>query len=360
MKLLFYCHSLRMGGIERTVSGLANLLCEEHEVVVTQYAADAPFYKLDRRVQYCPLGLEASGNAALRTLGLLLRVRKLLKKHRPDAVFCLNLTHLPLFCLASRGLKTVVIGAERSNPFVHMSKKERLLRRFSVLADGFLFQTARAQQAYPDRTVKKSAVVANAIWNEDVSAPGEIPPEKARRVISVGRLERVKGYDLLIEAFSRVAPEFPDWELVIYGEGKQRAELEELIARHGLGARIRLPGADLHAYRKVRISEVFVLSSRSEGMPNTLLEAMACGVCCISTDCPNGPRELVTPEVDGLLVESENVGALEEALRRVMGDEKMRARLARAAGGKLAEHSPQKYADFWVDFADRLRKKKGY
>lgn len=358
MKILFYNYALNMGGIERTVVGLSNLLCREHEVTVAQYLGDNSFYELDARVDYRPFGFTASGNVLLRTFRLYRRIRALLKERKPDVVFCMSLTHLILFCLAAHGLDCAVLGAESANPQNDLSKRARRLRARSVYADGFVFQTERARDAYPRRTAEGSAVIANAIWNEDVLSPGKLPEKKEKRVVSVGRLEYVKGYDLLIEAFSRVSASYPDWELVIYGEGSYRSELEQKIASLGLGERIRLPGADLHAYRRVRSAEVFVLSSRSEGMPNTLLEAMASGVCCIAADCPNGPREIVTPEVDGLLIEPENVQALSAALERVMADEALRRRLGAAAEKILEQHTPAWYASAWISYAREVMQRK--
>lgn len=357
MKIQFYTYALNMGGIERTVAGLANLLCREHEVLVTQYTADTPFYELDSRVRHSSFGFCARGNVLSRTLRFYRAVRAFIRKERPDVVFCLNLTHLILFCLAARGTDTAVIGAERANPKNNTSPRAVRLRKFSVHADGFVFQTERAKSAYPQRTVERSAVIENAIWNEDVLTQSA-PVACERRVISVGRLMPVKGYDLLIDAFFRVADEFPDWTLHIYGEGEQRAALEAQIAERGLDGRVSLPGADLHAHEKVRASEVFVLSSRSEGMPNTLLEAMACGTCCISADCPNGPSELIESEKNGLLFEPESVDAMAMALRRVMGDSALRARLAREGARKLDSHRPETVAQAWLDYACQVKKLK--
>ncbi len=358
MKLLFYNYAMNMGGIERTIAGLANLLCEEHEVLVTQFLSDPSFYDLDERVRFEPLGFTAGGNVVVRTLNLYRAIRSLLVRERPDVVFCMSLTHLILFCQAAHGLKTVVLGAESANPKNDLSKRAVRQRARSVRADGFIFQTERARDAYPERTARGSAVIANAIWNEDVLNAPEVAPEKQKRIISVGRLEYVKGYDFLIDAFSRLAEEFVEWSLVIYGEGNARAALEEQIAQSGYADRISLPGRDLHAYRHVRASEIFVLSSRSEGMPNTLLEAMACGVCCVATDCPNGPREIVRDGENGLLIESQNVDAMTEALRRVMADDALRAKLA--AGGKkiLSEHTPEWYAAAWLDYAKTVISRK--
>lgn len=358
MKILFYNYAMNMGGIERTIAGLANLLAEEHEVIVSQFLSDPSFYELSEKVRFEPFGFTASGNVLLRTLRLYRHIRALLVREQPDIVFCMSLTHLILFCRAAHDLKTAVVGAESANPLNDLSKRAVGQRRRSVNADGFIFQTERAREAYPKKTAARSTVIANAIWNDDVLNAPLVAPKKETRVVSVGRLEYVKGYDFLIEAFSRVAADFADWNLVIYGEGNERAKLEKQVLELKMEDRISLPGRDLHAFCHVRASEVFVLSSRSEGMPNTLLEAMASGVCCIAADCPNGPREIVTNGEDGLLIESESVDALERALRQVMGDASLRARLSENAAKILEKHTPAWYATAWLDYAKEVISRK--
>ncbi|MBQ2252923.1 MAG: glycosyltransferase family 4 protein [Clostridia bacterium] len=356
MKILFYNYALNMGGIERTIAMLAQELSVEHEVCFAQFTADDPFYELPENVLRVSFGFSASGNRLIRTANLFLRIVDVFRTVRPDVVFCMNKTHLPLFCTVSRFFGATVIGAERSNPRLHRSKRDLRLRQKSVRADGFVFQTERAKSAYPEQTQKKGTVIPNAICNPDALEP--YFGEKKPTFVSVGRLEKVKGYDLLIRAFSTIADRLPDWDLVIYGEGNERRALEELVDSLGLSGRVRLPGADMHAFLKARECEIFVLSSRSEGMPNALLEALSCGLACVSYDCENGPRELIEHETNGLLVEAENVESLADAMLRLAQDGELRLRLSENGRNVSVTHSPSAIAQRWLAYAKQIMNSK--
>jgi glycosyltransferase involved in cell wall biosynthesis len=153
----------------------------------------------------------------------------------------------------------------------------------------------------------------------------------SRRVIALGRLASEKGFDLLVEAFGRVAWDFPDWGLAILGEGPERSRLEGHIERCGLAGRVRLPGAVANPFPTLRAADLFVLSSTTEGFGNALVEGMACGLPVVATDCWHGPQDLVRDGVEGLLVPPGDASSLAAALRRMMADEPLRRECAARA-----------------------------
>lgn len=169
----------------------------------------------------------------------------------------------------------------------------------------------------------------------------------AHRLIAAGRLSHQKGFDLLLEAFAAVAGRHPDWSLDIFGKGLLRATLEQRIADLGLGGRARLMGPTDRLGERMRDASVYVLSSRYEGFPIVLLEAMAAGMAVISFDCPTGPNEILTDGTDGLLVSPEDVPALTAALDRIMADDVLRRRLAAAAPRAVLAYSPQRVGRRW-------------
>lgn len=168
-----------------------------------------------------------------------------------------------------------------------------------------------------------------------------------RRVVAVGRLVAQKGFDLLLQAFARLQGRYPDWSLVIVGEGPLRAELEGLVERLGLSGRVFLPGLVQAVPALLKRCDLFVLASRYEGFPNALGEAMAAGLPVIAADCPTGPRELVRHGVDGLLVPPEDPATLAEAMDRLMGDGEERRRLAGRAVEVTARFSEEKVLALW-------------
>jgi glycosyltransferase involved in cell wall biosynthesis len=171
----------------------------------------------------------------------------------------------------------------------------------------------------------------------------------AHRVIAAGRLKRQKGFDLLLEAFAPVADRYPDWTLDIFGNGPQREALEQQLVDLGLAGQVRINAATSRLGEQLRGASIFVLSSRYEGFPLVLLEAMAAGLAVVSFDCPTGPGEILADGVSGLLIPREDVPALTEALVRLIVDESLRRRLAGAAPAAVVRYSPEEVGRRWEE-----------
>ncbi len=178
-------------------------------------------------------------------------------------------------------------------------------------------------------------VIPNAVrWPLQEQEPVVPVPDKGERLrlLAVGRLHPVKGFDLLIQAFAMVASYFPDWDLVIVGEGEERAALQKQIETAALQKRVQLVGRVGNIKDWYEQSDMYVLSSRSEGLSNTLLEAMASGLAVVAMDCDTGPREIIRDNIDGILVNPpEDADALAAHLSDLMARPLKRAALARRA-----------------------------
>lgn len=183
--------------------------------------------------------------------------------------------------------------------------------------------------------------------------------QRRRVVVAAGRLSPQKGYDLLIDAFRPVASEHPDWRLEIHGDGEaaQAQALSARIAEAGLTEQVRLAGPTKAIGEVLATSAIFALSSRWEGMPLVVLEAMSKAMAVVAFDCPTGPRELIRDGVDGLLVPPEDVDALARSLRRLIEDEQLRGRLAGAAMEAAAAYDPDAIGARWRDLLDRLQRR---
>ncbi|MEJ1159171.1 glycosyltransferase family 4 protein [Prosthecomicrobium sp. N25] len=334
MKIAIVLAGIGAGGAERVVSLMAaDRVARGDEVHVIGFAraAEASYFSLHPAVRLHALddgGRE--GTSIARTLVRILRLRRALKAIGPDLVVSFLTKINIVTLLATRGLGIPVVVSERNNPEAQRSHPlwGRLGRIALPWADGLVMQTDRIRRTLPDRLRAKAVVIAN---------PCEIRPEPVsaaaapRRIVAVGRLTEQKGFDLLIDAFRRIADRYPDWSLVIFGEGQDRARLQEQVAAAGLAERITLPGLTTSPGAWVREGRVFVLSSRYEGFPNVLVEAMAAGLPVVSTACPYGPSDIVEDGRSGLLVPAEDAVALAAGLDRLLSDAPLRAALAAAA-----------------------------
>jgi glycosyltransferase involved in cell wall biosynthesis len=175
----------------------------------------------------------------------------------------------------------------------------------------------------------------------------------AKTILAAGRLSRQKGFDLLIAAFAEIAPGHPDWRLRICGEGRIRSELERLVEEAGLDAQVDLPGrCDIAA--EMACASVFALSSRFEGFPVVLVEAMSKGMAVVSFDCPTGPAEILEDHRNGILVPAEDVTALAASIGELMEDDDLRGRCAAEAVDTAAAHTVDAIGGRWATLLSQL------
>jgi glycosyltransferase involved in cell wall biosynthesis len=170
---------------------------------------------------------------------------------------------------------------------------------------------------------------------------------RSQLLLAVGRLDHQKGFDALLDAFARVAENHTSWALVILGEGSQQLALEDQIRSLSIGNHVSLPGAAGNVGEWYEAADAYVLTSRFEGFPNTLLEALAYGVPAVAVDCETGPREILRHEVDGLLVPQDNDKALVHALDRLMGDAELRQRFSERAVEARNRFAVERVAEQW-------------
>jgi glycosyltransferase involved in cell wall biosynthesis len=356
MKLVLVISSLGGGGAERVMTLLANAWVERgNEVTLITLASDRmDRYPLDPAVRR--IALDVAGNSAhvLAAIGHnIVRIRALrraIAASRPDAVISFIAESTVRVLIAAAGLRVPVIISERTalNGH-HMRGVWRTLRRWSYpRATAIVAQTRRCAAELEALARRQVDVIANPVSIE--SRPDDAPAHEraeGHTLLAVGRLSPEKGFDLLIEAFAQAAPRHPDWSLVILGEGPLRAELERKVAEHHLGGRIAMPGFDAHVRRAMRRADLFVLSSRYEGFPNALLEAMTEGRACVSFDCDAGPRELIDHRRNGWLVPAGDAHALADALDALMGDADLRAQLGQRARDVSSAYSLATILDQW-------------
>ena len=179
-------------------------------------------------------------------------------------------------------------------------------------------------------------------------------------VIAAGRLSRQKGFDRLLDAWAVVAKEHPDWELRIFGDGPLRDDLQGQIASLGIEETARLMGYTGKLAHEMADASIYAMASRFEGFPMVLLEAMKCGLPVVAFDFRNGPRDLITPELDGLIVPNHDTQALGEAINRLIDDDQRRIEMGAAAVEKSRQFSVDQLAEQWEEIFTDLAVSKGH
>jgi len=323
--------TLECGGSERQMADMANYWAAEG-VRVTLATWTGPgskdFYVLDRRIRRVYLDVEAKGR--LRgNLRRILKLRKLLAEIRPDAVLSfLTRSNVPTI-LASLGLKLRVVISERVQPALEtgLPLGWRILRRLVYgRADEIACQTGASAEWICKTWRVKAIVIPNAL--RPLPPPAD---ERQPLVVAVGRLVRQKGFDLLLQAFAQIAAEFPQWRVVIMGEGPERSNLLHMRDELGLAHRVEFVGHVLDVETRLARAGLVVQPSRFEGFPNVVLESMGMGAAVISADCPAGPAELIEDGVNGRLVPVENVATLSRVMAELMSEPEHRVRLGQQA-----------------------------
>jgi len=293
-------------------------------------------------------------------------LRGLIRHHRPDVIVGMIDSNAILALLAAQGTRTRVIAAERTYPPLTDSNRPWRFLRWLLyrFADGVTVQTV-ASAAWMRRHVptRRLAVIPNAIHlplpaGDPIQDPLLHIPEGTRVILNAGRLVPLKGQALLIRSVAPLLAANREWMLVIAGEGPERAALVTLIESLGMAGRIMLVGAVGNMADWYQRAEIFVLSSRFEGFPNALLEAMAHGCACVSLDIEAGPRDLIELGLNGLLVDpAEATGGVKRAVGRLLEDESLRNRLSATARSVVEKFAFDRIVLEWEDFISPLPKK---
>lgn len=359
MKIAFLFGSMARGGAERVIASLANTYCKWGDDVSIITLDNAPSgYPLDERIEHIHLDVAGKSRnpieALIRNFKMIHSLRKIMLKNQFDVVVSFALRQAIFLQYAVPcGRKFKIIASERANPLQRkLSRIEQMqYDLFLPKLDGFIFQTERVSHCYPEKVRKIGTVIHNGIFPEILPAEKIAYQDRRHKdICAVGRLSYEKGFDVLLQAFAVFKQTHPEHHLHIYGEGDLRPVIEAQIEQLNLDKSITLHGSVPNVMFKVADMGMFILPSRSEGMPNALMESMACGLPCIAADCDFGPRELLENGQNGLLVPVEDPAALAEAMNQIADNEELAANMSENARDIRNTHDgtiiARKYYDF--------------
>lgn len=362
-KIALFISSLQKGGSERVMVNLAEYLHKKnYEVIlVTQYKREDE-YEISseiKRVYSEPDETELQGNRIKNFITRFQTLRKIWKVYQPDVILSFlgknNLMAIATACF----LPTQVAVSVRGEPTMeYEGKKMQLLAKVVfALADGVVLQTKQCMDFFPKYIQKKAVILPNPINEQFLNKRYE--GAKEEKIVAVGRVDENKNHKMLIHAFARIASEYPQMKLVIYGDGNELENLKALVEEKGLSDRISLPGNVTDVAAHISQAKVYALTSNTEGMPNSLIEAMALGLPVVSTNCPcGGPETLIQDGVNGLLVPVGDAYALADAFRKILSNQEFGKTLGENAAKIAQELHPDKVNQQWEQYLTDIASKR--
>lgn len=350
MKIGFLVDKPSFGGGERVLMFLMSEFHKRgHEIIIYSWNQEWEVLQENKCIDYeihilknPPVGLKGKVQAYINLKRELLHyVSNCL------IIFSLGLAEIGVWVAKQVGVP--VLLSERVDPrylpasMLHRFFKKLVFRK----CDGIVFQTEEIQNYFSCSIKKKGIVIPNPLLDDNLPVANIDNPRK--EIVAVGRLSIEKNFEMLIKAFSE--SNLSDYKLRIYGEGPLRQDLQELIEQLRVENRVILEGQVERIVDRIQGADIFVLPSNHEGMPNVLLEAMAMGLACISTDFPSGgAKSLINSGINGLLIPINDKEALKNAISILVGNQKFKSNLKRNALNIRITNSKERVFPKWESF----------
>ena len=350
MKILFFIHGLYGGGAERVASILLNHFCEKHDTYVAVTDFNYPSYPIDNRVHIIDNRIKTRIKGGHRFLWFT-KMAKAIKNVNPDIIISFIIKCNNRALLANLLFRKKIIISERITLQKKHNRKQMLLRKLYHLADKIVFVC--------DEDCKKFGLPQKSItiYNPAMFEPYSNYNHRQKKIITIAPDNRwyQKGLDLLISAWNKIAPQNPNWNLEIFGK-IYGSPLPDVITRQKQ-EKILWNGWTNNIAEVLQTKSIFVLASRHEGCPNSLIEAMSQGCACMGTDCGGSIKEIINDGIDGLIAKSENVDDIANKLQMLINDENLRRKLSAGAIEKVKQFDKNTFFAKWDKLIEEIARK---
>ena len=358
--IAFYIGSLNRGGAERVIVNLAAYFhsCGYKVTIVTKLQ-ELVEYPVPEGVTRLLADIEGDEISKSRIKNLYRRIAKLRhiwKELHPDYIVSFIKKNNFMAIVSALGMRIPVVVSVRSNPArEYPDMLTRMLVRilFSRSA-GVVLQTKQAKEFFPISVQKKVIILPNSLSPQFLQQQHE--NNRQKEILWVGRMDENKNPKMLLRAFAQIADRYPDWILKYVGGGPLMEELKEICIRENLEKRVVFLGKTDQIPKVLSTGAIFVLTSKQEGMPNALIEAMVSGLAVVATDCPcGGPAELIENNENGILIPVDDENALIKALDKLMGDEACRVNMGKNAERLIDKVHPDIVNRQWMEYIESVK-----
>ena len=375
MKLMYCIRGLsNSGGMERIITQKMNYLSQNYNyniyVITTDQHDKEKYFYLNEKIKHIDLGInyldDINKNFFKRILIYIQKQKKhekklknIINEIKPEILISLGDEDRNfIYKFKNKNIKIVrehhfnknyLLQSETRN-FIYKLKAYYMYFKDIYLVnkyDEFIVLTEEDKEKWHNKKIKS---IPNFINN----IPEKSSNYENKKIISVGRLEYQKGYDILINVWNIISKKYPNWILEIYGEGIERESLQNKINKLGLEKSFILKGTVKNIQDKYLESSIYIMSSRFEGMPMVLLESMAYGLPVVSFDCPCGPKDIIKDNEDGFLVKFGNIEQMAEKIEKLILDEEKRKFFGKNARKNIQRYSQDKIMNQWKELFESL------
>ncbi|OAI88722.1 hypothetical protein AYO36_00870 [Exiguobacterium sp. KKBO11] len=334
-KFAMFLNNLDYGGAQKIQTFLANESVNEFKEVYIIVERTTPIrFEIDERIKviFLPeINFKKNNlfNKLVKKINSIVQLRKVYKHLKLDLVCVFNFDAAYISVLSKIGLKLKMIGSERRAPMLLSLHKKILSKIFFGKCDYMVFQLKEAQQFYGKEIIRKSEVIPNPNLNKSSILNYNVNECSNLVTVAAARFEHEKGIDLAIKSMVKVVEKYKDIKMDIYGKGHLLDHYNELIDSLNLKENIEFKGTTDNVSKVAAKGFVFLLPSRSEGIPNTLLEVMSNGIPSISCDCPpGGPRYLTKNGERAVLVGTEDYNAIARNIILLFENKELRKKIS--------------------------------
>ena len=371
--ILFHINSIGRGGAERVASIILNHMAEEgYRITLVTLWKDSDEYEIDSRINRINLAGDTVGEGTpkglasrvLTAFSRIFNLRKVIRSVNPDIVISFLYKANLRSALALAGKDIPLLISVRNDPAIDYVPHKYGKQFLEKAATACVFQTKDATEYFGKKLVNNSRIIFNPINEKFLVSPfkhsvkAEASDDFPYKLLAIGRLSPQKNHILAIEALGMIREEFPNTCLNIYGvetDSGEIPEVNEKIKECCLEGRVNLMGLSDRIDEIMADSDIFVLSSNYEGMPNALMEAMVTGLPCVSTDCPcGGPAMLIENGVSGVLTEVNNAEQMADAIRKLLRNPQLRTEISNNSQSIAEKVDPKNICKQWIEFVDEV------